>query len=125
MRSPETDSDLHLGAAGLVSAPVDLVRFMDALLGGKLVSARSLDTLRGIDTEAAGLAPFELAGRKVYGQSGRIDDYQACVYHFPDTGITISYASNAAVLDPDEIVGEVLKILFDRGYRPPGFKSAG
>lgn len=117
----ETDPDLHLGAGGMVSSPGDLVRFIDALFAGKIVSPTSLESLRGVDGYALGLPPLDLAGRKAYGHSGRIDEYRAYVYHFPDSGISVSYAANASVLPPDELVDEVVALVFDRARRPPTF----
>jgi len=115
----ETDPALHLGAGGMVSSPADLVRFIDALFAGKVVSPTSLDSLRGAHGTALGLPSFDLAGRKAFGHSGRIDQYRAFVYHFPDTGISVSYAANASVLPPDELVDEVIALIFDRARRPP------
>jgi CubicO group peptidase (beta-lactamase class C family) len=115
----ETDPALHLGAGGMVSSPADLVRFVDALFGGKLVSPTSLDSMRGAGGTALGLPPLEIAGRKAHGHAGRIDGYGAYVYHFPDSGISVSYATNAAVLPPDELVDEVIALIFDRTRRPP------
>lgn len=119
----ETDPGLHLGAGGMVSSPADLVRFIDALFAGRIVSATSLDSLRGTSGTALGLAPFDLAGRKAYGHSGRIDEYRAYVYHFPDSGISVSYAANASVFPPDELVDEVLALIFDRKRQPPSFDA--
>jgi CubicO group peptidase (beta-lactamase class C family) len=119
----QTDAALYLGAAGMVSSPADLVRFIDALFGGKLVSPTSLDSMRGTNGAALGLPPLELAGRKAHGHAGRIDGYGACVYHFPDSGISVSYASNASVLPPDELVEEVVALIFDRARRPPRFDA--
>jgi CubicO group peptidase (beta-lactamase class C family) len=119
----ETDPDLHLGAGGMVSSPGDLVRFIDALFAGKIVSPTSLESLRGASADPLGLPPFDLAGRKAYGHSGRIDEYRAYVYHFPDSGISLSYAANASVLPPDELVDEVIALVFDRARRPPTYDA--
>src|SRR5690606_18005938 len=39
---PETDLSIPLGAGGVVSTPTDLVRFSDALFGGKVLGEESL-----------------------------------------------------------------------------------
>jgi CubicO group peptidase (beta-lactamase class C family) len=118
----QSDPDLHLGAGGMVSSPGDLVRFIDALFAGRLVSDTSLDSLRGAGGTALGLPPLEFAGRQAYGHAGRVDEYRAYVYHFPDSGISLAYAANASVLPPDELVDELVAMIFDRGRRPPTFE---
>jgi D-alanyl-D-alanine carboxypeptidase len=123
VEATQTDPDLHLGAGGMVSSPADLVRFIDALFAGRIVSPTSLDSLRGAHGEALGLRPFDVAGRKAHGHSGRVDEYRAYVYHFPDSGISVSYAANASVFPPDELVDEVIALIFDRARRPPTFDA--
>jgi CubicO group peptidase (beta-lactamase class C family) len=120
----ETDPQLHLGAGGLVSNPIDLVRFMDAIYATRLVTAYSVDTLRGANGgPPAALYPYSVAGHTGYGHGGRVEGYRACVYHFPNERLSISYATNASVLSMDEIVDEVLALLFDRKRKPPDFRA--
>jgi len=92
-------------------------------LAGRVVSPTSLDSLRGIDGPALGLPVFDLGGRKAYGHSGRIDEYRAYVYRFPDSGISVAYTANASVLPPDELIDEVIALIFDRARRPPTFDA--
>jgi CubicO group peptidase (beta-lactamase class C family) len=123
VRATESDPGLHLGAAGMVSSPADLVRFIDALFAGKVVSPTSLDSLRGVQGDALGLPRSDVGGRKAHGLSGAIDGYHAFVWHFPDAGISVSYATNASVLPPDEIMNEILALIFERGRRPPTYSG--
>jgi CubicO group peptidase (beta-lactamase class C family) len=120
----ETDPSVHRGAGGIVSNPEDLVRFIDALFAGKLVSAYSLSSMRNQEGGSGiGLWPYVVAGQAGLGHGGRIEGFRACVYYFPERGIAIAYATNASILSMDEIVDEVLTTIFDRRHRPPTFAT--
>lgn len=119
-RAAEADPALFTGASGMMSAPQDLVRFTDLLFAGRVLSAHNLDILRGAEGgEGPVLPTLHVAGRRAYGIAGRIDGYYACVYHFPDSRLTVAYTSNASDLPPEDLVAEVLALLFDRKRRPP------
>lgn len=119
----DTDPSIHGGAGGLVSTPAELVRFIDALFAGQVVSQQSLASMRNQDGGSGmGLWPYTIAGRTGYGHGGAIEGFRACVYHFPESGISISYATNASVLSLDEIVDEVLRLVFDRGHKASAFR---
>jgi CubicO group peptidase (beta-lactamase class C family) len=118
----DTDPSVLGGAGALVSTPADLIRFMDALFGGRLVSAQSLASMRDqAGGSGMGLWPYAIAGRTGYGHGGRIDGFRAATYHFPEARLSIAYATNASVLSMDEIIDEVLTTVFDRKHRPPSF----
>ena len=120
----DTDPSIHGGAGALVSTPADLVQFIDALFARRLVSAQSLSSMRDQEGGSGmGLWPYTIAGQTGYGHGGRVEGFRACVYHFPDRKLSISYATNASVLSMDEIVDEVLSILFEKGRKPPTFAA--
>jgi D-alanyl-D-alanine carboxypeptidase len=118
-----TDPGIHGGAGGIVATPADLVRLIDALFARKIVTAQSLDTMRNQEGGSGmGLWPYTVAGQTGFGHGGNIEAFRSCVYHFPDSGISISYASNASLLSMDEIVDESLSLVFERGRKPPTFE---
>jgi len=117
----DSDPSIRGGAAGIVSTAGDLVRFMDALFAGGLVSEHSLETMRNQNGGSGiGLWPYAIAGRTGFGQRGSVDGFRACVYHFPESGISFAYTTNATVLSMDEIVDEALLLIFKRGLKREG-----
>jgi CubicO group peptidase (beta-lactamase class C family) len=120
--SEPTDAVLHGGAGALVSTPTDLVRFIDALFGGRLVSAQSLASMRdqAVGT-GLGMWSYDVAGERGFGHGGAIDAFRACVFHFPDRNLSIAFSTNAPLRSMSEIVDETLALVFDRKRRPPAF----
>jgi CubicO group peptidase (beta-lactamase class C family) len=117
-----TDAALHGGAGSLTSTPTDLVRFIDALFAGKVVSQQSLASMRDQSVGTGlGLWAYTVAGKTGLGHGGAIESFRACVFHFPEQKISIAYATNAPVLSMSEIVDEVLAIVFDARRKPPTY----
>ena len=117
-----TDAALHGGAGSLTSTPTDLVRFIDALFAGRVVSQQSLASMR--DQRAGtglGLWEYRVAGKTGLGHGGAIESFRACVFHFPEQKISIAYATNAPLLSMSEIVDEVLALVFDARRKPPTY----
>jgi D-alanyl-D-alanine carboxypeptidase len=115
----QTDPELFGGAGGVISNAEDLVRIIEALFGGRLVSAQSLATMRSQEGGSGiGLWPYDVAGERGLGHGGAIESYRSCVFYFPDRGIAISYTGNGQLLAMAEIVDETLATVFDRGHRP-------
>ena len=117
---PDSDPSILGGAAGVMSTPADLVRFMDTLFAGKLVSPDSLSSMRNQDGGTGlGLWAYEVAGQSGFGRRGRIEGFRACVYHFPQRKLSIAVTTNASLVPLDELVDEVLNTVFDRRHPPP------
>ena len=117
---PQTDPSVAGGASGLFSNAVDLVRFMDALLAGKLVSGQSLASMRGLEGEPGlALVARQVGDQAGFGSSDSADGFGAAVYHFPARGLSIACTSNASELPFDAVIAEILNSLLVRGYKPP------
>jgi D-alanyl-D-alanine carboxypeptidase len=119
-----TDAALHGGAGSLTSTPTDLVRFIDALFAGRVVSQQSLASMRDQSVGTGfGLWAYTVAGRTGLGHGGAIESFRACVFHFPEQKISIAYATNAPLLSMSEIVDEALALLFDGKREPPAYRA--
>ncbi len=108
----DTDPSVDGGARGVVSNANDLVAFMDALFAGKVVSKYSLGNMRGEDgAPGMGLRPVEVGGHSGFGESGRIEAFDAAVYHFPGEKISIAWTGNASRVPMDQILDDVMKLI--------------
>ncbi len=116
---PASDPTVLGGAAGVVSNAGDLVKFMDALFAGKLVSAQSLATLRGAEAgPRMALESQDIGGQAADGLQGSSGGFSAAVYHFPTRQLSISFTGHASSLPPNQIVEQVLTTVIRRGYKP-------
>lgn len=115
-----TDPSVAGGALGVVTTPGELVHFIEALFGGRLVSQQSLGSMREQDGGSGlGLWPYVIAGEKGLGHAGSVDGFTASVYHFPARGISIACMSNASMLPMRDVIDQVLTTVLVRGHRPP------
>jgi D-alanyl-D-alanine carboxypeptidase len=125
---PEVDTDPSIdgGSGGMVSNAGDLATFMDALFAGKLVTAHSLESmLDQTGGSGIGLWPVQIAGVTGFGERGAEESYRACVYHFPDRKISLAWTSNASRISMDEILEEVVRLIYRTGRKPPALTPAG
>jgi len=121
---PETDMSIPGGAGALVSTPADLVKFIEALFGGKLVSQQSLDqmkTMRDNFGMAMFIMPFN--DKKSYGHTGGIDGFSSMLSYFPEDKMAIAYISNGVAYPVNDIMLGVLKIYFNKPFQVPTFKT--
>lgn len=120
----KTDPSIHGGAGSVISTPVEMVRLIDGLYAGRLVSPSSLLSMQRQEKGSGmGLWPYTVSHHTGFGHGGRIEGFRACVYHFPHRGISIAYATNASILSMDEIVDELLALVFEHSRRPPTFEE--
>jgi CubicO group peptidase (beta-lactamase class C family) len=121
---PETDFTILLGAGAIISTPIDLTKFSDALFGGKLLKTESLEIMKTIkDGFGIGLfqAPFyQSIG---YGHTGGIDGFSAFNFHFGDEKISYALTSNGSYMTINDIAIVVLSAVNDKPYEIPAFTS--
>lgn len=116
---------LHGGAGAIVSTPINLVRYMDALFTRRLLSAYNLDSLRGQEgSPGICLANYTAGGQAGFGAGGVLDGYWAVVYYFPEKKLSVAFTTSAPLLPPEDILDEVFAILFERGHQPRSFQAA-
>jgi CubicO group peptidase (beta-lactamase class C family) len=115
-----TDPAIDGGSGGMVSNATDLVTFMDAVFTAKIVTPYTLESMRDQGGGSGiGLWPRTIAGNGALGERGTVGAFNACVYHFPDRKISIAWTGNASRLPMDEIVEEALRLIFEKGRKPP------
>jgi D-alanyl-D-alanine carboxypeptidase len=120
----ETDASVPLGAGAIVSTPVDLTKFADALFGGKLLSKESLDIMKTIkDGYGLGLFQFPFYQSKGYGHTGGIDGFTSFYTHFSDDNISYALTSNGTNMKSNDISIAVLSAIHGMPYHLPVFTT--
>lgn len=120
---PETDMSIPMGAGGIVSTPGDLVRFSDALFGGKLLRPGSLQFMKTVkDRYGAGLFQLPLQGKIGYGHTGGIDGFASVFCHFEEGGISYAQVSNGSNYNNNDVSLAVLSAAYDLPYELPSFE---
>lgn len=121
---PETDISVPLGAGGIVSTPSDLVKFSDALFGGKLVSKESLEKMQTINGQyGMGMFKIPFYDKTGFGHTGGIDGFASVFGHFADGNISYALTSNGTNFNNNNISIAVLSAVFGKDYEIPEFKA--
>jgi CubicO group peptidase (beta-lactamase class C family) len=86
------------GAGALYSSTHDLLRWEQALFGGRILSPASLQTLTtpGPGNYACGLVVRTARGRKVIEHGGAIDGFVSHLAYYPDARLTVIVLCNLA-----------------------------
>lgn len=116
----ETDMSIPLGAGGIVSTPSDLVKFSDALFGGKVINLESLKQMKTIkDNYGMGLFQFPFGGRQGFGHTGGIDGFSSIFTQFADGNVSYALTSNGKNFNSNDISIAVLSAVFNEAYEIP------
>lgn len=120
----ETHPSNLFSAGAIVSTPYDLVKFIQALFDGKLITRESLAVMRTMrDGEGPGMATFEFVGKTFYGHTGGADNYGAWLAYLPEEKLAFAYTTNAKVYPVKDIVSGVVDIYYGRPFKVPAFES--
>jgi CubicO group peptidase (beta-lactamase class C family) len=121
---PETDMSIPGGAGAIVSTPSDLVKFINALFEGKLISIANLELMKTM-RDNYGMAMFAMPfyDIKGYGHSGGIDGFLSLLFYLPKEKIAISYTSNGTRYSYNDVVTGALSIYFNKPFTIPEFKT--
>ncbi len=124
--SPATETDMSIpgGAGAIVSTPTDLVKFIDALFAGKLISPANLELMKTMK-DNYGMAMFitPFYDKKGYGHSGGIDGFTSLLTYFPEDKVAIAYTSNGKRYPTNDVAIAALSIYFNNPFTIPEFKT--
>jgi D-alanyl-D-alanine carboxypeptidase len=121
---PETDISIPMGAGGIISTPVDLVKFSNALFGGKLLKNESLELMKTVrDNYGMGLFKMPLFEKTGYGHTGGIDGFTSVFSHFSDGNISYALTSNGTNFNNNDISLAVLSAAYNKPYTIPEFNT--
>jgi len=120
----ETDMSIPLGAGGIISTPVDMTTFSDALFSGKILKSESLEMMKTIkDNYGNGLFQIPFYDKVGYGHNGGIDGFSSTFAHFEDGNISYALTSNGANYVTNNISIAVLSAVYDKPYELPNFTT--
>ncbi|WP_158795450.1 serine hydrolase [Pedobacter sp. L105] len=121
---PETDISIVAGAGGIVSTPDDLVKFINALFNGKLISEVDLSLMRTF-RNGFGMGMFQLpfGNKKAYGHNGDIDGFSSVVGYFPEQKMAYAYCANGVDYPISNLMTGVLNIYYNIPYDIPVFHT--
>jgi CubicO group peptidase (beta-lactamase class C family) len=121
---PETHASLLFGSGSIVSTPNDLVKFIQALFDGKIVSKASLALMKTVkDNYGLGMETFTFAGKTFYGHTGGIDNFGSWLAYMPEEKLAVAYTANAKVYPVAKIMDGIFDIYYNKPFQIPAFDS--
>ncbi|RYU97105.1 serine hydrolase domain-containing protein [Emticicia agri] len=120
----ETHPSILFSAGAIISTPVDMAKFIQALFDGKIVSNESLEQMKTIvDGDGLGMEPFTFAGKTFYGHTGGADNYGAWLAYLPEEKLVVAYATNAKVYPVGNIMNGATDIYYNKPFQIPALES--
>lgn len=106
------------GAGSVVSTPADLVRFVEALFKGKLISPKNLSLMK---EKKMAMDTFTYNGKVFYGHTGGIDNFGAWLMYQPEEQLAFAYTTNAKVYPVRDIVQGIFELYAGKPFDIPTF----
>ena len=124
IKQDETDPSIPLGAGGIVSNPIDLVKFSYLLFNGKILKEESLKKMKKINGQfALGLFEIPFYNKNGFGHTGGIDGFSSVFSAFIDDDIYYALNSNGTNFNNNDISIAVLSEVFEKPYEIPVFSN--
>lgn len=121
---PETHMSVPIGAGNLISTPTEMLQFIIALEGGKLISKTSLDQMKQFqDGYGLGLSPVPFYTMQGYGHTGRIEEFRSVLFYFPKEEVGISFITNQSSYDVNTISINMLSTATGKDFVMPSFEE--
>ncbi|WP_036384797.1 serine hydrolase [Muricauda sp. MAR_2010_75] len=123
-KETDTDMSIPVGAGAVVSTPTDIVKFSDALFGGKLITQEQLEMMETIqDGYGLGLFRFPFHERISYGHTGGIDGFSSLFGYLPDGKVSFAMTSNGFNMNTNDIAIALLSAVYNKPFEMPVFNS--
>jgi D-alanyl-D-alanine carboxypeptidase len=119
----EMDLSVPGGAGAIVSTSSDLVKFIQALFDGKLISQENVNQMKSGQPGIYGMGMSEqkLGGKTIYGNSGGLDGFSSSVLYLPEEKLAIAYTANAKVYSIGKIFSGIFEIYQNKPFEIPTF----
>jgi len=112
------------GAGAVISTPSDMLKFINALFDGKLISKESLARMTTmVDGYGMGIFPYEEGEHHGFGHNGKTEGFASSLQIYPDDKLSLAFCTNAEVYPKAQILDDVLKICFNMPCKIPTFQS--
>lgn len=123
-KESETDMSIPRGAGAVVSTPTDLVKFIENLFAGNLVSTNSLEQMKTLkDNYGMGMFPVPFYDKKGFGHTGGIDGFSSVLWYFPSDKLSIAITSNGQNYENNNIVIAGLSSFYNKPFEIPTFTN--
>ena len=124
IKQDETDPSVPLGAGGIVSNPIELVKFSYLLVNGKFLQEESLKKMKKMNGQfALGLFDIPFYNKNGFGHTGGIDGFSSVFSAFTDDDIYYALNSNGTNFNNIDISIAVLSGVFEKPYEIPVFSN--
>ncbi len=124
IKEAETNMSIPQGAGGLVSTPLDLVRFAEALFSGKFLSEANMkEMLTFKDQYGLGVIVVPFNEKIGYGHGGGIDGFSSTFYYFPEDKVAFALTSNGTNYSNNDIAIAMLSSVFNVPIKIPEFTT--
>lgn len=111
------------GAGAIISTPVDMLKFINALFAGKLIQKTTLSQMMTMrDGYGMGMFPYELDEHLGFGHNGKTEGFASSLQIYPKDNLSIAFCTNAEVYPKAEILDDVLRICFNKPCKIPTFQ---
>jgi D-alanyl-D-alanine carboxypeptidase len=113
----EIDLSIPAGAGAIISTPSDLVKFIQALFDGKVISPESVNQMKN----GMGMSDLKLGDKTFYGHAGSMDGFRSMLLYLPEENLAVAYSSNWVVHPAQDIVRGALEIYQNKPFEIPTF----
>lgn len=121
---PHTDVSVPMGAGGIISTPIDLATFSNALFRGDLLSKESVEQMKTVKEDyGMGLFPMPFYNSWGFGHTGGIDGFSSVFVYMPDIEMSYAYTSNGSNYPFNNISIAVLSAAYGKPYSNPEFSD--
>lgn len=122
--SSETDMSIPIGAGNIISTPTELLKFILGLEQGKLIKPESLNKMKNfMDGYGYGLVKVPFEEYSGFGHTGGIDNFRSALFYFPDLKTAMSFTTNQADMDTNEISIKMLETAMGKDFEMPSFET--
>ena len=121
-KEAQTHETIGLGAGGIISTPIEVIKFFDALFNNQLISEESLTKMKTIqDRFGMGLFQTTYYDSISFGHNGEIDGFISMARYFPKEKMAFAVTTNGLDYDFNAIESTLAKCLLDKHFDIPIF----